>query len=88
MSRSVTLHLRGQRMLAKPGPLAKSEDKTELYLWIADVVHLFNLLYIAFIVPFAMAFAGKLNPSLFLVYEGISVSTQLLTIIVQCRILK
>lgn len=52
------------------------------------MVHLVNLLYIAFIVPFAMSFALKLNPSLFLIYEGISLTTQLLTIIVQGRILK
>jgi hypothetical protein len=59
--------MRGQKMLAMPGPLAKTDDKTEVYLWVADVVHLINLMYIAFIVPFSMAFAIKLNPNIFLI---------------------
>jgi hypothetical protein len=52
---------------------------------IFDIVHMINLIYIAFLVPFSVAFSRKLNQSNFIAYESISVSVQLLTILVQLR---
>jgi len=50
-----------------------------------DIVHMVNLIYIAFLVPFSVAFSRKLNQSNFIAYESISVSVQFLTILVQLR---
>ena len=50
-----------------------------------DIIHMLNLIYIAFIVPFSVAFSRKLDEQNFLALETISVIVQLLTILVELR---
>ena len=50
-----------------------------------DIIHMLNLIYIAFIVPFSVAFSRKLDEHNFLALETISVIVQLLTILVELR---